>query len=126
MASIQPSITTLDVPVTRGKLRTRGNAVGTLLDNDADDRSFDLLREALRAEAVAQNVEPDNPWLSKAIRQCLDLYEVAYQEWCANKNDTIGYIHELVMPSGRRLRFGDARLLARVKHASSPTNRENI
>lgn len=121
MASIQPSITTLDIPVTRGKLRTRGNAMGTLLDNDADDRSFDLLREALRVEARAQDVEPDQAWLTKAIRQCLDLYEAAYQEWCANKNDTIGHIHELVMPSGCRLRFGDARLLARAKHTNSPT-----
>jgi hypothetical protein len=76
------------------------------------------LRDALRAEAITQGVEPTADWLMQSVKQMLALYFEAFGEWELKKNKTVGFIHEAEFPSGVSVLMGETRALA-----LAPSNR---
>lgn len=108
----------LKIPVVIGKNRLRGNATGALVHDDFGEENLNALRNALREEAKALGVEPETnwaDWLGKAVLSLLKTYENAHANWLQNKNETIGHVLELSLPSGVILMLGDRIMLARLK-----------
>ncbi|MBU0501436.1 MAG: hypothetical protein KJ558_10095 [Gammaproteobacteria bacterium] len=101
------------IPLVIGRNRLRGKATGAMVD-ESDGNHLHRLRAILREEAKASGVEPDEPWLNRAVAQLLRLCEQAEAGWAADKGGTIGHVFEACLPSGRALLMGDARVLALV------------
>ncbi len=105
---------TIKIPVIWGRNRMRGKSEGAMLDDDHAKETVAAVRHLLRTEASAVGVDPTAEFIDKAVGQVLETYGSAYREWMANRNGTVGFVHELNMPSGTTVLMGDERVLSRV------------
>lgn len=105
--------TALKVSVLMGNNRIRGENVGPLLDDFADDSAC-RLRDVLRAEARRADLDPTPQWLAATIRTLLDLYAKAHAAWEGDRQGCVGHVYEAKLPSGQVLLLGDRRVLARL------------
>lgn len=104
----------IKIPVVIGKNRLRGNSIGAMVEGDFDD-NLQKLRNVLREEAVAADVDPTPDWMANAVRDILRLYEKSLMAWKARPDGTVGHIYEAVLPSGRSLLLGDTRVLGLIR-----------
>lgn len=104
------------IPVVMGKNRLRGNSVGAMIGvNRGDPMDYLLLvRSTLRDEALAQGFTPDAEWLTRGVRSLLDSFESAYRRWTDNKDGTVGFVHEMLLPSGKIILMGESAVLLRI------------
>jgi hypothetical protein len=105
----------LKIPVVVGKNRLRGNGKGAMVFDDFSQDNLSALRNVLREEAKAKEVEPTPDWLRQAVGQILKLYEEAFNQWQLAKNETVGFVYEACMPSGGSVLLGDPIVLARIR-----------
>jgi hypothetical protein len=103
------------IPVVIGKNRLRGSSTGAMVDDDFGDDNSVRLRNILREEAKDVGVDPTQDWVTKSVSQLLKIYEQGYSAYLERKEDTIGFIYELVLPSGKTMFMGERRVLARMK-----------
>ena len=103
----------IKVPIVIGRNRLRGSSEGAMVFDDFGQDNLSAFRAVLRKEAEMQGINSDPEWMSKVVTQMLKLYEDAFKAWQAAKNDTVGFVWECVMPSGRTIFMGDPRTLAR-------------
>lgn len=104
----------MTVPVAKAAHQAQGSREQWMIDEGAASSSLPLLKALMADEACAKGVVPTDTWLNKAIAGMLSLYGQAYQQWRANRHDTVGHIFEAALPSGKVIAFGDRRLLAQL------------
>jgi len=103
------------IPVTFGRLRSRGTAQGALIDDDADPGASDRLRRILRTEAGLRGIEASPAWLANAMVQLLRLFERTHSDWLSTRQSAELFVFETRCPSGRIIRFGDHWTLDRCR-----------
>lgn len=111
------------IPVVFGRNRLRGKSQGAMVD-DFGGETLDRLRVTLRDEARAQGFEPTPEWITKAVSSILRMYEDGFRQWQAAKGETIGFVFEGSLPSGKRLLLAEQRTLGRVSDAAAAEARE--
>jgi len=82
------------------------------------------LRRALREEADLVGVESVDEWVANSVTTILKMYEDGLLEYKAQqagpeKNDTIGFLYEFNLPSGKSLRLGESRFLERANNTQN-------
>jgi hypothetical protein len=103
----------IKVPIVIGRNRLRGSSEGAMVFDDFGQDNLSAFRAAMREEAEMQGIKSDPEWTSKVVTQMLMLYEDAYKSRQAAKHDTVGFIWDCTLPSGRNIYMGDPRTLAK-------------
>lgn len=98
------------IPVIIGRNRARGQGVGAMIEEHNGRDTLADLRGTLAREAIENGVEPTREWTTLCVSQLLRLYEDGLEEWRKDKGDTIGFVYEARLPSGRVFAFGEPAL----------------
>jgi len=73
------------------------------------------LRVLLSEEARGVGIEASSEWITNAVSSLLRLYEKGRDAWMSNKQDTIGHVYEMELPSGTTLLMGSRQILTQIQ-----------
>jgi hypothetical protein len=108
------------IPIVVDHNRLRGKSTGALVYDTVGHNNLTLLRLVLRDEARAAGIEVNPAWLGTSVLQILKIYEEQLAKWQVDKQDTVGFVFEGLLPSGRSLLLGEPRALALVGDTAPP------
>ena len=99
-----------------GANRLRGKAEGAMYASDefGGEDYASLMRGVLRDEAEALGLEIDGAWINEQMMRLLKMYEDKLVAWKKDRQETIGFVYEMGLPSGKKLLLGEPMLLQRV------------
>lgn len=105
----------LRIPVVYGANCLRGKSEGFMFAEDYGALApIEKVRSLMRKEGERLKIEVTPAWLTKVLSQLLELYAKAHAKWRAEKGNTVGFVYELRVPSGKHILMAEPAVLALI------------
>jgi hypothetical protein len=99
-----------------GANRLRGTTQGAMYASDefGGEDYASVMRGVLLEEADDLGLEIDEAWINEQLMRLLKMYEDKFVDWRERRQETVGFVYEMGLPSGKKLLMGEPMVLQRV------------